>query len=368
MSQPEIQVAAQYLTAGSGGIARCARLTILALASEARVSSLAVEDPAPTAIGDVRSRTFGGNRSAFVAANMLGALKSDWVIYDFAGTARAHGPLGLAGRPYALWAHGLEVWPGHLRPDYAKAIRGAKAVFANSAHTARRLAESLPDLQTVHECQLGTEADLEARPSPPPRAAEPLVLFLGRNDEMFAKGQDVLIAAWPAVVAEAPDAILCFVGGGERLDRLRALAAASPAAASIRVMGPLGEAEVERLHRRARLFAMLSRVEGFGLVFAEAMSHGVPALTSDADASTEVSLDGETGFAVSRDDLAAVARAIVSVLKDDRLFEHLSRGAYARWSRRFCFSAFRERFLRVAATAGLIPGAMAASLQPSVLG
>jgi phosphatidylinositol alpha-1,6-mannosyltransferase len=362
---PEIQVAAQFLTAGSGGIARCARLTILALASEARVSGLAVEDQAPTVVGDVQTRAFGGARSAFVAANMLGALKSDWVIYDFAGTARAHGPLGLAGRPYALWAHGLEVWPGHLRDDYAKAIRGAKAVFANSAHTARRLAESLPDLRSVHECQLGTEADLQARPSSSPRSRERLVLFLGRNDELFAKGQDVLIAAWPAVVAEVPDAVLCFVGGGERLDRLRTLAAASPAAASIRVMGPLSEAEVERLYRRARLFAMLSRVEGFGLVFAEAMSHGVPVLTSNEDASIEVSLDGETGLAVSRGDLGAVARAIVSVLDDDQLFERLSRNAFERWSRCFCFSAFRERFLRVAATAGLVPGFAAASLQPS---
>jgi phosphatidylinositol alpha-1,6-mannosyltransferase len=347
LSQPEIQVATQFLTAGSGGIARCARLTVLALASEAQVSALAVEDRLSTVIGEVRSRAFGGNRSAFVAANMIGALKCDWVIYDFAGTARAHGPLGLAGRPYALWAHGLEVWPGHLRDDYARAIRGAKAVFVNSAHTRGRLAESLPGLSNVHECQLGTEADLAARPTP------------------SASREDVLIAAWPAVVDEVVDAVLCFVGGGERLDRLRALAAASPAASSIRVMGPLAEADVERLHRRARLFAMLSRVEGFGLVFAEAMSHGAPVLTADEDASTEVSLDGETGLAVTRGDPGAVSRAIVSVLKDDRLFERLSRNAYARWSRRFCFSAFRARFLRVAAAAGLVPELAAPALELS---
>jgi phosphatidylinositol alpha-1,6-mannosyltransferase len=355
MSRPEIQVSAQFLTPGSGGIARCARLTMLALESSARVSGLAVEDREAAMIGASRSRAFRGNRSAFVAANLVGALKSDWVIYDFAGTARAHGPLALAGRPYALWAHGWEVWPGNLRADYAKAIRGAKAVFVNSAHTGARLAESMPDLASIHECQLGTEQDVETRCAPrPARGAEPMVLFLGRNDAMFAKGQDVLIAAWPAVVAEVPDAVLCFVGGGERLDQLRALAAASPAAASIRVCGALSEAEVESLHRRARLFAMLSKVEGFGLVFAEAMRHGVPVLTSDADASTEISRDGETGFAVSRDDLAAVAGRIVSVLKDERLYERLSRAAFERWSRRFCFSAFQMRFLAAAAKAGLI--------------
>jgi glycosyltransferase involved in cell wall biosynthesis len=293
-----------------------------------------------------------------VAANALGALKHDWVFYDFAGTARAHAPLSLVGRPYALWAHGWEVWPGNLRADYAKALRGAKAVFVNSRHTGERLRQSLPALTTIRCCLLGTERDAD-RPSCAPSLAgrERLVLFVGRNDEMFAKGQDVLIAAWPAVVAEAPDAVLCFVGGGDRLERLRALAAASPAAASIKVLGQISEDEVASLYRRARLFAMLSTVEGFGLVFAEAMSHGAPVLTANEDASTEISLDGETGFAVDRTDLAQVVARILAVLNHDALFERLSRAAYQRWASEYCFSAFRGRFLAAAAAAGLTPTA-----------
>ena len=358
MSRREIQVAAQFLTAGSGGIARCARLSIMALADEAAITALAVEDGEPTTIGQVRTRAFAGNRSAFVGANALGALKADLVLYDFAGTARAHAPLSLVGRPYALWAHGWEVWPGNLRPDYAKALRGAKAVFVNSEHTAVRLRQSLPELETSQCCLLGTEKDIGARtPSNEPR--EKLVLFVGRNDEMFAKGQDVLIGAWPQVMAEVPEARLYFVGGGERLEQLRALAAASPAADSIKIMGQLTDDEVAALQRRARLFAMLSNVEGFGLVFAEAMSEGLPVLSADADASTEVNLDGETGYAVDRTEAALIVRRIVDVLKDDRLFTALSRGARARWSSQFCFSAFRRRFLAAAASAGLIEPAPA---------
>jgi phosphatidylinositol alpha-1,6-mannosyltransferase len=356
LSGPTLQVAAQTLVAGAGGIGRCARLTIRALATEASLSALAVQDEAPTDIGDVKTRAFGGNRSAFVAANLLGALGRDAVIYDFAGTARAHAPLGFLGRPYAVWAHGWEVWPGNLRDDYARAIRGAKAVFANSDHTAVRLAESLPGLTSVHRCWLGTEADVGAC-APSLAGREKLVLFVGRNDEMFAKGQDLLIAAWPQVIAQVPDAVLAFVGGGERLDRLRALAGASPAAAAIRVHGMLEDAEVAALQRRARLLAMLSNVEGFGLVFAEAMSQGAPVLSGDEDASSEVNLDGQTGFTVNRYDLDQATAKIVAVLTDDRLFESLSRAAYQRWRDEFCFSAFRRRFLTAAASAGLIPPA-----------
>jgi len=160
-------------------------------------------------------------------------------------------------------------------------------------------------------------------------------------------------------MAEVPEARLYFVGGGERLEQLRALAAASPAADSIKIMGQLTDDEVAALQRRARLFAMLSNVEGFGLVFAEAMSEGLPVLSADADASTEVNLDGETGYAVDRTEAALIVRRIVDVLKDDRLFTALSRGARARWSSQFCFSAFRRRFLAAAASAGLIEPAPA---------
>jgi hypothetical protein len=49
-----------------------------------------------------------------------------------------------------------------------------------------------------------------------------------------------------------------------------------------------------------------------------------------------------------------VVDRIVAVLTDQRLFEHLSRGAYERWSSQFCFSAFRRRFLGAAGAAGLV--------------
>jgi phosphatidylinositol alpha-1,6-mannosyltransferase len=355
MKRRSVQASAQFLTAGSGGIARCARLTILALSGEADVRALAVEDRDTTRVGAITTEAFAGSRLAFVAANALGALRRDWLIYDFAGTARAHAPLAPLSRPYAVWAHGWEIWPGNLRDDYAKALRAASAVFVNSEHTRGRLAQSLPDLTRVYCCPLGTEKDRDGSEAPPALASrERMVLFVGRNDDMFAKGQDVLIDAWPEVVARVPDAVLCFAGGGSHLRRLAELAAASPAAASIRVLGQLSEEEVAALHRRARLFAMLSVVEGFGLVFVEAMSHGVPVLTSTEDASPELNQEGATGYSVSRGDRAAIVDRVVSVLQQDRLFESLSRQAHERWRDNYAFSAFRGRFLTAAAKAGLL--------------
>ncbi len=358
MTRCSVQIAAQYLTAGSGGIARCARLTLLALSQVCHISAaLAVEDGEPTQVGQARTRAFAGKRPAFALANTASAMSADVVFYDFAGTARAHRPLALLGKPSAIWAHGWEVWPGNLRADYARTLRRASAVFVNSEHTRRRLAQSLPDLPNVHACWLGTEWDRDPTRSLPPRQGrQRMVLFVGRNDAMFAKGQDTLIEAWPEVVARVPDAVLCFVGGGDRLDRLRSLAATSPASGSIRVLGQLPDAEVATLYGRARLFAMLSNVEGFGLVYAEAMGHGLPILTSTDDASHEVNLEGRTGYSVARGDKPAIVERIVGVLERDALFAELSQNAFRHWSQSLCFSAFSDRFLGAVRDARLMRG------------
>jgi len=351
---PRIQLAAQYLSPGSGGIARCARLTLLALQARLPINAaLAVEDDEPQTVGNVHARVFHGRRMAFAAVNAAFSFATDLVFYDFPGTARAHRVIGRR-KPYALWVHGLEVWPPGPRPDYARAIIGAKAVFANSQHTLDRLRLTVPGLANVHLCWLGTEHDDTASTEiAGVESRKNIVLFVGRNDEMFAKGQDILVAVWPEVVKRIPDAELHFIGGGTHLDHLRSLAAASPASASIRIFGALPDREVNALYGRAKIFAMPSEIEGFGLVYAEAMSRGVPVITSTNDAAQELNRDGTTGYSIDRNDRALLIDRIVAILGDPALHKALANGAFEHWRRNFTFSSFAGRFQQAMAAAGL---------------
>jgi phosphatidylinositol alpha-1,6-mannosyltransferase len=356
LRQRAIHIAAQSLAPGNGGIARCARLTLLSLARRTRViGAFAVADSTSTRLAGIETRPFSDKRLNFVAANAFNAFNAGVVLYDFPGTARAHAPLRFCRTPYALWVHGWEVWSENLRQDYAKAIRRAQAVFVNSMNTQHRLEESLPGLNNIHVCWLGTERDADSRSVAFSQGErERMVLFVGRSDELFAKGQEILIDVWPSVVARVPDAMLCFVGGGARLDRLRSLVANSPVSASIRVLGQLSEDEVAALYDRARAFAMLSTVEGFGLVYAEALSHGLPIITSTSDGAQEINLEGRTGFSIDRGDHVALTNRIVSFLQDDALFFRFSCEAYDHWLHHFSLSAFSGRFLAAAAKAGVI--------------
>lgn len=353
--QATVHVAAQSLVLGTGGIAKCARLSILALSKEVKIgAAFAVEDTASAAIAGVNTTPFRGKRISFVTTHTIQALNADIVLYDFAGTARAHLLLRLAKKPYAVWAHGWEVWRPQLRPDYARVLQGATAVFVNSRHTLERLKENVAGLENVQTCWLGTERDFDADTTVPRLdSRENIVLFVGRNDDLFGKGQDILIDIWPSIVARVPDARLCFVGGGERLGYLRSLASSSSASNSIDVMGPLDDVLVEEYYRKSRVFVMLSEVEGFGLVYAEAMGHGLPIITSTEDASQEVNMDGETGFSISRTNKCSLVDKISTLLVDDDLWSRLSCGAFGHWVKNFSFSAFADRFCGAAANAGI---------------
>jgi glycosyltransferase involved in cell wall biosynthesis len=98
---------------------------------------------------------------------------------------------------------------------------------------------------------------------------------------------------------------------------------------------------------------MLSRTEGFGLVYAEAMSHAVPVITSTNDASHEINRDGATGYSIDRDDRDLLVGRIVALLRDPNLHSALSAGAREHWRRNFSFSSFANRFWKTMEAAGL---------------
>jgi phosphatidylinositol alpha-1,6-mannosyltransferase len=330
------------MVAGQGGIARVARLSALALTGIADVRALAVEDDHAHRLGDVEVTPFRGGRMKFAVVNAIAALRGAYILYDFAGTARAHLPGPLRRRPYAVWVHGVEMWdPAYIRADYIAAVKGAGLVLANSHYTLARMTEAVGDLAAARVCWLGTEQDQPAaRPAPD---GPPTLLFIGRSDEMFGKGQDILIDVWPEVVSKIPDARLVLAGGGTYLPKLSDLAKASRAARAIDVLGFQSEAGIEELWRRASALAMLSHLEGFGLVYAEAMRHGVPVLASKDDASAEINTDGVTGLNVACADRNGIVDRIVLLLRERDKAETMGRAGLARWQDNFRFSVFRDR-------------------------
>jgi phosphatidylinositol alpha-1,6-mannosyltransferase len=279
--------------------------------------------------------------------------RHDLLFFDHAGLARALGAPALRpGRPrVAIFVHGLEFAAG-LEGPRAAALRGAWRVLTNSRTTARRVEEALPELarriRTVLLCIDPERVRLwEWEDAAPARPREPAALIVGRLwSEERGKGHDQLLEAWPAVRRRVPGAQLWIVGDGDDRARLEGIARDAGIGEAVRFLGRVDDRELGDLYRRAGLLAMPSRQEGFGLVYAEALWHGLPCVGSTADAAGEVIADGETGLLVPYGDSAALGHAVASLLADPERRRRMGEAGAREARERFGYPRFRADLLR----------------------
>lgn len=316
-------------------------------------SIVALNDP-PTAswLADwPDSSCAGGSRVRFAAAALARAraARGSVVFATHVGLV----PVGRAvkhasGGRLMLFLHGVEVWrPLPRRVRWG--IRGCDLLVANSRFTLREFRRANPTLEHVPAtvCYLPARA-LDGAPGDGARvdgrSAAPRVVVVGRLwGRGLLKGQRQLISVWPRVREVVPDAELWIVGEGEGRGDFEALAASRGVAECIRFTGHVSDAELSEIYRDSSVFAMPSRGEGFGLVFAEAMAHGLPCVASRADAGSEVVVDGETGLHVDPDDEAELLRALLALLTDPSLRREMGSAGRRRAQSLFDLAGFNAR-------------------------
>jgi glycosyltransferase involved in cell wall biosynthesis len=151
--------------------------------------------------------------------------------------------------------------------------------------------------------------------SPDDRAAARSALGLGEGPLVVCaarlavgqKGQDLLLKAWPTVVAVLPAARLVLVGEGP--DRAWLQAGAPD---SVVFVG--NQEDVAPWYRAADVVVQPSRYETLSLSVLEALACERPVVATDAVGMREAV--GEGGVVVPREDAAGLAAAIVARLQD----------------------------------------------------
>lgn len=142
-----------------------------------------------------------------------------------------------------------------------------------------------------------------------PRSPEPTVLFVGKEFER--KGGGVLVKAFHRVRQAIPNARLIIVGASPDVAH----------AAGIDVRGFInrdrqGAGSLTSLYRSADLFCMPSLYEPFGVVFVEAMMHGLPCIGTTEWAMPEIIDDGRTGWLVPPNNVDALSDKLIVALRD----------------------------------------------------
>jgi glycosyltransferase involved in cell wall biosynthesis len=211
----------------------------------------------------------------------------------------------LTGTPVVVQVHGTDaaMGQGPLRWLARRVLRSADAVIVVSEDLAGWVRGVAGVEASVLPMPLrpALAAALEEEPTPPPTDGP--VLAVGRL--VPEKGFDVLIRA--AAKASVP---VVIVGDGGQQLALTQLAA--EVGADVTFAGPVAPDELGPWYRAARLVAVPSHREGFGLVAAEALASGRAVVASAVGGLAQVVADGVTGRLVPAGDVEALADALVT--------------------------------------------------------
>ena len=106
------------------------------------------------------------------------------------------------------------------------------------------------------------------------------------------------------------------VGEGPRRRKWERLKDSLNLGQQVRFLGTIPRRDLMEHYRRAAIFCLPSRQEGFGIVFLEAMACCKPVIAARASAIPETVLDGETGILVDPNDAQGLAEALATLLLD----------------------------------------------------
>lgn len=228
--------------------------------------------------------------------------------------------------------HGHEVgWsmlPG-ARQALHRIGRDADVVTTVSRYTRSRIAAALGADAALEPLPPGIDAT-RFRPDPGARATVRARYGLGERPVVGCvsrlvrrKGQDVLVAALPALRRRVPGAALLLAGDGPDRDRLRRLAHEHGVADDVVLTGPLDHDDIPAHHAAADVFALPCRtlgggldVEGLGIVLLEAAACGVPVVAGRSGGAPETVQPGRTGRVTDGRDPAGVAEVLGDLLGD----------------------------------------------------
>jgi len=137
--------------------------------------------------------------------------------------------------------------------------------------------------------------------------------FLFAGASIRRKGFDLLLDAFARVAAADPDARLRIIGPrGDAADCLnRRPATALAALGAIEVLPPVDQAGLAAELRRTDCLVLPSRNDSYGMVVAEALASGVPALVSEMVGAKDLITEGETGWIVPVDDVRALSERML---------------------------------------------------------
>ncbi len=211
-----------------------------------------------------------------------------------------------------------------------KALRKLSGLTANSNATAETVSKSYDILpENIKTVYLGMDLDcvpiddeLEKE-----RRHRPIMLLVGGNIQR--KGLPVILKTMPALLKEIPGLTLQVIGKNQNIDRMKKIAEKLGVIDCVEFIGWIPPEKIKTYYQKASVFVMPSLMEGFGLVFLEAMAQGLPVIGGNVGGTLELIKDGKNGFLVNPGDVNTLKEKIREILLNLELRRRVIENGYS---------------------------------------
>ena len=143
------------------------------------------------------------------------------------------------------------------------------------------------------------------------------ILLLSIGEMIERKNHEVIIRTIAKIIDQQPKIYYAIAGKGPLKNFLGSLASDLGISDSVKFLG--FRKDIPELCHAADISALPSKIEGLGLAGIEAMSAGVPLVSSNVHGILDYVKDGVTGYAVNPDDVNGFANAISKLASNREL-------------------------------------------------
>jgi glycosyltransferase involved in cell wall biosynthesis len=155
--------------------------------------------------------------------------------------------------------------------------------------------------------------------------SDKVIVSAGRIEKQ--KGYHLIIEILPSLL-QCLDIKLIIVGTGEHIENLKKMAEEKKVAKNVIFTGKVKDEDMSKYYNLADVFVFPTlRVEAFGMVIAEAMACGKPAIATRIGGIPTVIDDSKNGFLIKIGDLKELKEKILLILKDEKLAKRLGEAA-----------------------------------------
>lgn len=206
-------------------------------------------------------------------------------------------------------------------------LKRAKRILVPSGFTKNLL---IDEYRVDRELITVSTPGIDVNPLKPFPTTPPLILSVGILT--YRKGHDVLLRALAKIVDLPWQAVIAgSVRDQGYADELISLQSELGLQSRVIFKGHVEPEELSIYYSKAHVFALATRHEGYGMVFAEAMANGLPIITCDAGASAET-IGVKAGIFTDVDSPNNFAEALSKLLRSDQLHKQMSSASLARAS------------------------------------